>query len=390
MLKYRYETSVTSCVKEILYLSSNGSNHVILHGLDLSKIDDYNIELTDGSLVIIENPFIIDHSETRMFDLRVMINNDINSTIPDGYHIFVIEMLPPNHTNVVFRILLQQSASEWEDISDNYAVLGIIHIVDNKISEIYNHYMQWNRVEYNDIFSGSTVRSINGISGDVVLRTDDIPEGTTNRYYHDALVNNNPNVSLNTQMRHKHENKPILDATTASYTIEEKQKLASLESSHFKGVYSSYENLTNSITDPQPGDYAYVDAGSGNDILNYIWDPSDDTWVNSGSMSPTPSQIKQLYESNPDTNAFTDADKTGLETHLVDHNNPHQVTAEQIGATNILNELKTVDGSGSGLDADKVDGFHASQTKSPYSIVVSDSDGKIDNWIEIIDGGTVI
>jgi hypothetical protein len=46
--------------------------------------------------------------------------------------------------------------------------------------------------------------------------------------------------------------------------------------------------------------------------------------------------------------------------HLEDTSNPHNVTQEQIGytAADILTKLKTVDGEGSGIDADTVDGFH--------------------------------
>lgn len=59
--------------------------------------------------------------------------------------------------------------------------------------------------------------------------------------------------------------------------------------------------------------------------------------------------IKTLYESNADTNAFTDAEQTklsGIETGA---------TADQTAAE-ILTAIKTVDGSGSGLDADTLDG----------------------------------
>lgn len=71
----------------------------------------------------------------------------------------------------------------------------------------------------------------------------------------------------------------------------------------------------------------------------------------------TAGEIKTAYESNADTNAFTDADHTklnGIETGA---------TADQT-ATEILTALLTVDGSGSGLDSDKVDGFNISTASS--------------------------
>lgn len=41
-------------------------------------------------------------------------------------------------------------------------------------------------------------------------------------------------------------------------------------------------------------------------------DNDDDNWVNAGTFSGTAAQIKALYESNLDTNAFTDAEQTKL------------------------------------------------------------------------------
>jgi hypothetical protein len=41
--------------------------------------------------------------------------------------------------------------------------------------------------------------------------TDDVSEGTTNKYYSDTLVSNNLDVSANTSARHTHSNKALLD-----------------------------------------------------------------------------------------------------------------------------------------------------------------------------------
>lgn len=67
----------------------------------------------------------------------------------------------------------------------------------------------------------------------------------------------------------------------------------------------------------------------------------------------TAAEIKTAYESNANTNAYTDAEQTklsGIESGA---------TADQT-ASEILTAIKTVDGSGSGLDADKLDGQHGS------------------------------
>jgi hypothetical protein len=67
----------------------------------------------------------------------------------------------------------------------------------------------------------------------------------------------------------------------------------------------------------------------------------------------TDAEIKTAYENNSDTNAFTDAEKTklsGVEAGA---------TADQ-SASEILTAIKTVDGTTSGLDADLLDGQEGS------------------------------
>lgn len=99
-----------------------------------------------------------------------------------------------------------------------------------------------------------------------------------------------------------------------NYTSAEKTKLAGLESSHFKGLHASLAALQAAHPTGAAGDYADVDAGVGVDVVRYLWDVSDAQWVaqaSSGS-SMTPAQIKTAYESNPDTNAFSDAEQSKL------------------------------------------------------------------------------
>jgi len=55
------------------------------------------------------------------------------------------------------------------------------------------------------------VISVNGQNGIVVLDTDDISEGSTNKYFTNARVSNNSDVSANTNARHTHSNKSALD-----------------------------------------------------------------------------------------------------------------------------------------------------------------------------------
>jgi hypothetical protein len=100
----------------------------------------------------------------------------------------------------------------------------------------------------------------------------------------------------------------------SDFTAAEKAKLAALESSHFKGTFTNLVALQAAYPTASVGDYADVDAGAGDPVLRYIWDASDSEWVaQAGSADPvTAAQVKTLYESNPDTNAFTDAEQAKL------------------------------------------------------------------------------
>lgn len=98
-----------------------------------------------------------------------------------------------------------------------------------------------------------------------------------------------------------------------SYTSAEKAKLAGLEGSHFKGLFSSLAALELAFPSAVAGDYADVDVGVGSDTVRYLWDVDDVQWVASGSGAPlTAADVKSLYESNPDTNAYTDAEQAKL------------------------------------------------------------------------------
>ena len=92
-----------------------------------------------------------------------------------------------------------------------------------------------------------------------------------------------------------------------NYTDGERDKLAGLEGSKFRGVFTSLLELQAGVTTPQAGYYAQVDTGLGSDAIQYIYDVSDDKWIAQESATPiTASQVKQMYESNPNTNALTD------------------------------------------------------------------------------------
>lgn len=97
------------------------------------------------------------------------------------------------------------------------------------------------------------------------------------------------------------------------YTAAEKTKLAGLEGSHFKGTYVDLAALQTAYPTAAAGDYADVDAGAGSEVVRHLWDASDAAWKPQTSATTlTAAQVKSLYEANPDTNAYTDAEKAKL------------------------------------------------------------------------------
>lgn len=95
-------------------------------------------------------------------------------------------------------------------------------------------------------------------------------------------------------------------------TDAERVKLAGLEASRFRGTFSDLASIP--LTGNVAGMYAHIDSGSSNDVNIAYWDNDDNQWIEGGTAtSETAASIKTKYESNPDTNAFTNAEKTKLE-----------------------------------------------------------------------------
>lgn len=105
--------------------------------------------------------------------------------------------------------------------------------------------------------------------------------------------------------------------STNDYTNLDKAKLDGLVSSHWRGVFDDVDDL-DTIDTPVAGDYADIDLGTGLGIHRYIYDSGDSIWVigsgggGGGDVDISPESVKQLYESNANTNVFTDGDKTKL------------------------------------------------------------------------------
>lgn len=130
-----------------------------------------------------------------------------------------------------------------------------------------------------------------------------------------ALASKADKDATETALATKVDKEAGMGLSETSFTQDEKDKLAGLESSHFRGLFADLAALQLAIPAGRPGDYADVDAGVGEEVARYIWDGSDSVWVQQGAPATplTAAQVKQLYENNPDTNALTDVLKTKLE-----------------------------------------------------------------------------
>ena len=132
------------------------------------------------------------------------------------------------------------------------------------------------------------------------------------------------------------------NADTNAFTDSEKTKLSGLESSKFVGEFVSLSALQSAFSTAPVGSYAYVDTGVGQPVEKYIWDNNDSQWeLQQGqSTAETPATIKTKYESNPDTNAFTDAEQTNLGNQSGTNTNDETTNTIQT-----KRPLKTVEGN---------------------------------------------
>lgn len=136
------------------------------------------------------------------------------------------------------------------------------------------------------------------------------------------------------------------NADTNAFTDSEKSKLASLESSKFLGTYLDLTALETAHPSPVDGSYGYVDGGIGENVITYIWDSTDNIYVaQSGGGTETPTTIKTKYESNADTNAYTDSEKSKVA--LVDQDvtidSTPKFTDIEIDGEDSLKDYRTVE-----------------------------------------------
>ncbi len=151
------------------------------------------------------------------------------------------------------------------------------------------------------------------------------------------------------------------NANTNVYTDAEKSKLSQLESSKFLGTYINLSSLQSAHPSPAEGSYAHVDSGFGADVVVYIWDQSDNQYVlqiGTGTED-TAASIKSKYESNPDTNAFTDSEKSKLSGIEAGAQQNDASTTLQGNTFNGANQLVKTDAEGKlpALDASNLTGL---------------------------------
>lgn len=161
--------------------------------------------------------------------------------------------------------------------------------------------------------------------------TDSLPEGTTNLYFTIPRVlaatltgfasstgavgaGDSILIAIGKLQGTKVDKVAGLQLSQESYTTLEKNKLAGLDPNHFRGVFATLAALQAAVPTANTGDYAFVDPASGTDVIQYLWDNNDSKWVYNGpTAGVTAAQVKTLYESNADTNAFTNAYKTKVD-----------------------------------------------------------------------------
>ena len=209
----------------------------------------------------------------------------------------------------------------------------------------------------------------------------------------DTGVGNNADVSANTSARHSHTNKAILDNTTASFTTAEQTKLSGIES----GAEVNNISDVNATDLTDAGDtslhYHSADRNRANHTGTQLAATVSDfaatvrTTVLTGLSTATNAVVlatdtilvaigklqKQISDHISDAVAhITAGERTTWNAKL---------DASTYTASDVLTKIKTVDGTGSGLDSDLLEGQHgayyldwANTTNKPDPVITLDGD----------------
>ncbi len=207
------------------------------------------------------------------------------------------------------------------------------------------------------------VTSVNGETGVVVLDSDDITEGTSNLYYTDARVSANSAVTANTaKVGITTQQASDITTNNAKVGITTDQANA-ITANTAKNSYPTADATKVgfiSVTQAVDLDTIESDVATNNAKVGITTQQASDITTNNAKISfdstssaklagieagaevnPTASEIKTSYESNANTNAFTDAEQTklsgiatGAEVNTVDSVNG-QTGAVSLSTTNI-------------------------------------------------------
>lgn len=149
------------------------------------------------------------------------------------------------------------------------------------------------------------------------------------------------NRLIKAELLKKQDTEPGKGLSEENFTLAEKDKLNTLRTSLFRGVYRSEGALPRNFN--EDGSFADVNTEIiGEDVTRYIWDTTNSKWTPLQTVIPeiSASEIKSLYESNADTNVFSDEDVQRAidgEEHRLSRINPHNVTASQLSLGNVDN-----------------------------------------------------
>ena len=95
-------------------------------------------------------------------------------------------------------------------------------------------------------------------------------------------------------------------------TDAERSAIANIPPQHFKGDFAALADIP--TVGNVAGDFAILTVLGGDDT-KAIWDVDADAWIDTGAAvtGETAASVKTKYESNPNTNAFTDAYQAQLD-----------------------------------------------------------------------------
>lgn len=133
---------------------------------------------------------------------------------------------------------------------------------------------------------------------------------TTNEKSKLASLQNYDPTPIENQINNKVDKQEGYGLSETSFTQEEKLKLSTI-SDKYAGRFTSLTDL-NSVVGV-PGGYAYVSIDNSPTVL-YAWNNQLMQWESTilATSEETSESIKTKYEANPDTNVFTDLEKTKL------------------------------------------------------------------------------